>query len=674
MSNPTISSDSSNVYILNADLVVSQDIRCNKIYNSNYVSSESDLDNTTATNNHGMTMHVHGTGALYYAHGGQWRKLLTDTSGGSVSGYSDPLHGVAYSGDGGNLSNVLTVSSSTSLTGSEASGTYYPTLHQSGKIQRKDVNLTWEPSSQKLSAGFFVGDGGLLSNVSGGGGGTTPTLQQVSDQGSSTTGDITANAFFDSNGIIVSGGGGGSVTIETTPSEVFPSNVLTVNMASGGYKTFTANINQGIDTFTVQNHTAGSQGIVYLRSNTATNITINGKTSGLAGSGVIVGFDDIVLENTNYAIFSFTSDGSNVFTNAVKYPSGVISGIPSFQQITSIDPSTTNRVIFQGGMVTGNVASNVEVLSNTLNLDLGGLSYKTFTCDASNDITGINITNDITGTQGIVFINATADLTVNGKTSGLNGSGINVSFDDMGVSSGEKALLVFTSDGTNRYFNAVKYPSTASPVATSTSNLDQVVTKGNVTSNTLTVGGLTATANVDAGNSYVSGTVTAGAFVGDGSGLTGVSSTPKQEHFNAYEAAGGQALVSSDTVVSLDTVRKNSNTSVFNFVSNNSLEINKTGTYLVTIYVTTDVTDNVRSETRFQLRLSTGGAFLLVPGMMGFLYNRLASEGENTGSVTGILDITAGDRIAIYASEHSGSSNIVIKNGSTGMSVVELLT
>ncbi len=669
MSNPTITGDSSNVNISNADLVVSQDIYCNKVYNSNYVSSESDLDSTTATNNHGMTMHVHGTGALYYAHGGQWRKLLTDTSGGSVSGYTDPLNDVAYSGDGGNLSNVFTVSSSTSLTGTEAAGTYYPTLHQSGKIQRKDANLTWEPLAQKLTAGFFVGDGGLLSNISGGSG-STPTLQEVTNQGSSTTGDITANAFFDSNGILVSGGGGGgSATIETTPTEVFPSNVLTVNMASGGYKTFTANINQDIDTFTVQNHTAGSQGIVYLTSNLTGTLTINGRTSGLAGTGVEVSYDDLVLENTQQAIISFTSDGSNVFTNAIKYPSGVISGLPTLQQVTNSDSSTTNKVILQGGMVTGNVATTVSVTNSALDLDLGGLSYKTFTCDTSSDITTINVTNDITGTQGIVFLNATGDIRVNGSTSGLNGSGINISFDDMEVSSGEKALLVFTSDGTDRYFNAVKYPSVATGSSSTTSNLDQVVNTGNVTSNTLTVGGLTTTSNVDAGNVLVTGTITAGSFVGDGSSLSGISGG-KQECFDAYPSSSQN--VTSQTIIRLNTIRYNSNASVFSLdTSTGRLTINKTAVFMINYTLSTGIS-SVTSN-----RSISGGNLYLNGSTIGYasvyMYNRMNGREENTGSQTVITQLTSGDVIDIRASRLNGSDTIISKQGGTGLRVVELL-
>lgn len=55
-------------------------------------------DLPSATTYHGAIAHVHTTGALYYAHDGNWNRLLTDTSSGSVSSYSDPLAAVTYSG------------------------------------------------------------------------------------------------------------------------------------------------------------------------------------------------------------------------------------------------------------------------------------------------------------------------------------------------------------------------------------------------------------------------------------------------------------------------------------------------------------------------------------------------------------------------------------------------
>lgn len=82
----------------------------NIIKYSNAIQTESELENYSPVTYHGMTMHVHATGALYYAHAGKWRKLLTDTSYDDVAstGYVDPLAVVAYEGNLGSLTDVVT--------------------------------------------------------------------------------------------------------------------------------------------------------------------------------------------------------------------------------------------------------------------------------------------------------------------------------------------------------------------------------------------------------------------------------------------------------------------------------------------------------------------------------------------------------------------------------------
>jgi len=71
----------------------------NIIKYANAIQLEEDLANYDAGVYHGMTMHVHETGALYYAHAGAWRKLLTDTAHSDVesAGYVNPLGAAAYS-------------------------------------------------------------------------------------------------------------------------------------------------------------------------------------------------------------------------------------------------------------------------------------------------------------------------------------------------------------------------------------------------------------------------------------------------------------------------------------------------------------------------------------------------------------------------------------------------
>lgn len=87
------------------------DFGSNIIKYANAVSQESDLNNYDPGDYHGMVMHVHSTGGLYYAHAGAWRKLLTDTSHNNVegAGYVDPLSDVAFNGDYSSLSNTPTV-------------------------------------------------------------------------------------------------------------------------------------------------------------------------------------------------------------------------------------------------------------------------------------------------------------------------------------------------------------------------------------------------------------------------------------------------------------------------------------------------------------------------------------------------------------------------------------
>ena len=76
------------------------DFGSNKIKYSNTVTNETsggdNLDGFNATTYAGMTMLVSGTGALYYAHGGVWNKLLTDISDGPVTNYSNPSPTLLY--------------------------------------------------------------------------------------------------------------------------------------------------------------------------------------------------------------------------------------------------------------------------------------------------------------------------------------------------------------------------------------------------------------------------------------------------------------------------------------------------------------------------------------------------------------------------------------------------
>ena len=68
------------------------DVGTGKILYSNIYSSEGDLP--SASSYHGMFAHVHGTGRAYYAHAGNWLKLIdeTNTIGSSLIPSTDSAH------------------------------------------------------------------------------------------------------------------------------------------------------------------------------------------------------------------------------------------------------------------------------------------------------------------------------------------------------------------------------------------------------------------------------------------------------------------------------------------------------------------------------------------------------------------------------------------------------
>jgi len=77
----------------------------NIIQYANTVSLESDLEDFNPDTYTGMTMLAHESGALYYAHAGDWHKLITDITASNIeaNNYQSPLGQVAYTNSYDNL-------------------------------------------------------------------------------------------------------------------------------------------------------------------------------------------------------------------------------------------------------------------------------------------------------------------------------------------------------------------------------------------------------------------------------------------------------------------------------------------------------------------------------------------------------------------------------------------
>lgn len=146
---------------------------------------------------------------------------------------------------------------------------------------------------------------------------------------------------------------------------------------------------------------------------------------------------------------------------------------------------------------------------------------------------------------------------------------------------------------------------------------------------------------------------------------------PKKDYFSAYDLVGNTNVTSVATVT-IDTIFKNSDSSVFTLTSN-EVTVNKTSTFMVTIDCTTDISSGVaRSNSRAQLEIDTGSGFNTITGSLTWMYNRLDVNGEDTGSSTIIIDINAGDVLRITAQRTAGTDTIITKPQGSRITIVEL--
>ena len=151
-------------------------------------STEAELLAVSPSTYHGAIGHAHDTGALYYAHG-SWRKLLADTSGGTITNYTDPLASYVYSG------NITNSETADYVLKTNADGTYTWVEQASGGGGGGSVNEAFKTIS-------VAGQSDIVAD------GAEDSITFVA--GSNIT--ITTDANNDEITINASGGGGGGGT------------------------------------------------------------------------------------------------------------------------------------------------------------------------------------------------------------------------------------------------------------------------------------------------------------------------------------------------------------------------------------------------------------------------------------------------------------------------------
>lgn len=169
------------------------------------------------------------------------------------------------------------------------------------------------------------------------------------------------------------------------------------------------------------------------------------------------------------------------------------------------------------------------------------------------------------------------------------------------------------------------------------------------TSGNMTVTGNVTATNVNATDITVSGDITTNKARG-----------------SFYMTTGVVTLGTSYTLMNMGGVRTGT-TGEFS-LSNDIVTVNKTGIYLVSYCISTDVTaGSARSES--QAVLYQNGS--VVDGTLVGMYNRLVDRGLSNGSWTGMLSITSGDTFGIYA-QTTGPDTVQQEENSTNLTFIEL--
>jgi len=139
-----------------------------------------------------------------------------------------------------------------------------------------------------------------------------------------------------------------------------------------------------------------------------------------------------------------------------------ISGNMNIPGILSVTGNTTvNGVLTSQNIVCG---SNItpSFTANTLTVNMNNLSYAIFNISIGANIQTLGITNIIAGAQGIIYITASAGITISGSASTrLAASGgtqtLKIAYTSVALASANTAIMMITNDGTNNYINCNKF-------------------------------------------------------------------------------------------------------------------------------------------------------------------------------------------------------------------------
>ena len=138
------------------------------------------------------------------------------------------------------------------------------------------------------------------------------------------------------------------------------------------------------------------------------------------------------------------------------------------------------------------------------------------------------------------------------------------------------------------------------------------------------------------------------------------------DKFYAYDAAGGIDVSSGWTDITLDTEVVD-DPAFSHGADSAEVTINTDGWYELSYYVATDGGGRADSEAR--IAWDQGGGYAEMGGTRGTMYNRQASQGTTSCSVTVLRELSSGDKIKLQAQKKSGSGSILTYANACGLTI-----
>ncbi len=138
--------------------------------------------------------------------------------------------------------------------------------------------------------------------------------------------------------------------------------------------------------------------------------------------------------------------------------------------------------------------------------------------------------------------------------------------------------------------------------------------------------------------------------------------------FDVYDGTG-DSLFSGTITINLDTIRHDTGGGVFTLADQvnppelrDSVTINVSGEYIFVYRVGVDIiagtSRNIGRAWLERDNVSGGFSFVEIDGTTAWTYNRQATAGEGSATMTAILDVTAGEAFRIRMERHAGSDSL----------------